>query len=58
MNGFIVDAREMMEKVTDKIFMNCFGKYEVCHATGEECYINGEWKNEYEDTEGEFHYGI
>jgi hypothetical protein len=30
---------------------------ELCHATGYEVFLHGEWWNEYEDSEGELHYG-
>ena len=30
---------------------------ELCHATGYEECIDGEWWDEYEDSEGEKHYG-
>lgn len=30
---------------------------ELCHATGDEVFRNGEWWNEYMDRDGELHYG-
>jgi len=36
----------------DKRFDN-----ELCHATGYEVLIDGEWWDEYVDGEGEYHYG-
>ena len=57
MNRMIItDAREVFSKAADMIFTNCFGVSEICHATGEECMISGIWLNEFEDSEGSFHY--
>jgi len=33
------------------------GNYELCHATGYEVFIDGEWWNEYIDSEGNSQYG-
>ena len=40
----------------DKMF-NVDGNEELCHSTGEEVYLNGEWWNEYVSTDGGTHYG-
>ena len=40
----------------DHIFWTANGE-ELCHATGYEVNRNGEWWNEYEDSNGERHYG-
>lgn len=31
--------------------------YELCHATGYEAFIDGQWWNEYIDRDGFYHYG-
>lgn len=33
------------------------GNEELCHATGVEVFINGEWWNEYIDSNEDYHYG-
>lgn len=33
------------------------GNWELCHATGWEETDDGEWWNEYVDSDGNFHYG-
>lgn len=49
-------TRELDEMPFDKVFpVN--GNEELCHSTGREVFQNGEWWNEYEDSEGELHYG-
>lgn len=48
--------RELEEMPFDKAF-DVDGNSELCHATGMEVQINGEWWNEYIDSNGEFHYG-
>lgn len=53
--------RELEEMPIDKVFFTENGE-ELCHATGfEVCNGNpndpSDWWNEYEDSEGDFHYG-
>lgn len=48
--------RMLDEMPSDKMFFTDNGQ-ELCHATGYEALIGGEWWNEYEDTDGELHYG-
>ena len=53
--------RELKEMPFDKVFETENGR-EFCHATGLEiCFGNpnkpSDWWNEYEDSEGNFHYG-
>ena len=56
-------VRDLEEMPFDKMFpVN--GSEELCHATGREvCFDEansqepGNWWNEYEDSEGEMHYG-
>lgn len=40
----------------DKMFY-VNGNQQLCHSTGYEVMIDGEWWNEYEDMDGEMHYG-
>lgn len=40
----------------DKVF-DVNGNEELCHATGVEVLINGEWWNEYVDSNEDYHYG-
>ena len=51
-----MDIRELETMPFDKVFY-VDGKEELCHATGYEVYIAGQWWNEYEDSEGNYHYG-
>lgn len=39
-----------------KVFQTENGQ-ELCNATGYEALIDGQWWNEYEDSEGNLHYG-
>ena len=48
--------RELDYMPFDKLFPTDNGT-ELCHATGFEVIIDGEWWNEYEDSDGELHYG-
>lgn len=48
--------RELDEIPFDVRFPTGRGE-ELCHSTGIEVFLNGEWWNEYVDSEGEFHYG-
>lgn len=41
----------------DKVFEIEEGVEELCHATGYEVFIDGEWWNEYIDRDGYYHYG-
>ena len=41
----------------DKAFVTDNGTEELCHATGYEVFIDGEWWNEYLDGYGNYHYG-
>lgn len=50
--------REELEVMPfDKAFEIEEGVEELCHATGYEVFINGEWWNEYIDRDGYYHYG-
>lgn len=50
-------TRRVLEGMAfDKVF-NVDGNEELCHSTGEEVYLNGEWWNIYEDYDGNEHYG-
>lgn len=59
MNNNFVDGvtyRISDEVVFDKVFpVN--GNEELCHHTGFEKLMFGQWWYEYEDSEGELHYG-
>ena len=46
------DRRELEEMPFDKEFNG-----ELCHATGDEVLIDGEWWNEYETPDGDLVYG-
>lgn len=48
----LCSVRKLDAMPLDKRFGN-----ELCHATGYEVLINGEWWNEYEDSDGNPHYG-
>ena len=50
--GGIRMKRELETMPFDHEFNN-----ELCHATGYEVCIDGIWWNEYEDSEGNLHYG-
>ena len=50
------DKRQLPMMPPDKAF-EVDGNEELCHATGYEILDNGEWWNEYEDSNGEYHYG-
>ena len=41
----------------DRVFETESGNEELCHATGYEVCIDGEWYNEYVDCDGNYHYG-
>ena len=48
--------RELETRPYDHVFpVN--GNEEPCHATGYEVLFQGQWWNEYEDSEGDLHYG-
>lgn len=47
-----MERRKLNEMPFDKVFDGV-----NCHATGYEVFDNGEWWNEYEDSEGGLHYG-
>ena len=51
--------RELNYMPYDKMFDTNEGNEELCHATGIEVLdpSNGEWWNEYVDSNGEYHYG-
>lgn len=54
-------TRKLHEMPFDKAF-EVNGNEQLCHATGwQVCFGNpsepADWWNEYEDSEGEFHYG-
>ena len=51
------DSRDLNEMPFDKMFHLDDGMSELCHATGKEVFIDGEWWNEYLDHNGEYHYG-
>lgn len=51
-----VDIRKLDEMPCDKAFP-VDGNIELCHATGYEILLCGEWWNEYQDSEGNYHYG-
>lgn len=48
--------RKLEEMPFDKAF-DVNGSAELCHATGLEVFLEGEWWNEYIDSEGDLHYG-
>ena len=48
--------RELETMPYDHVFWTSQGE-ELCHATGYEVCRNGEWWNEYQDSDGEYHYG-
>ena len=50
------DKRQLPIMPPDKAF-EVNGNEELCHATGYEILENGEWWNEYIDSNGEYHYG-
>ena len=54
--GGDMEIRRLDEMPFDKVF-SVNGNEELCHATGYEVFKNGQWWNEYEDSEGELHYG-
>lgn len=49
--------RELDYMPFDKAFETSDGNTELCHATGLEVLIHGEWWNEYADSNGDLHYG-
>lgn len=51
------DIRILSTMPFDKSFELIDGTEELCHATGVEIKIDGEWWNEYVDSYGQFHYG-
>lgn len=50
------DQRELAVMPFDKTF-DADGNEELCHATGMEVLIDGQWWNEYVDSNDELHYG-
>lgn len=52
----IANIRKLKEMPFDKRFETDNGS-ELCHCTGYEALIEGEWYNEYEDSNGNLHYG-
>ncbi len=50
------EGDEMSRKLAEMPFDHEFNN-ELCHATGYEVLLDGEWWNEYEDSEGKLHYG-
>lgn len=52
-----MECRELEHMPFDKVFV-VDGNEELCHATGIEIQDeSGEWWNEYQDSNGEYHYG-
>ena len=49
--------RILEEMPFDKAFITDNGNEELCHATGKEVLIDGQWWNEYRDNDGNLHYG-
>lgn len=49
--------RELDRMPCDHGFWVSEDDYEMCHATGDEVVWDGEWWNEYVDSNGDFHYG-
>lgn len=54
----IIERRELEEMPFDHNFYTDNGN-EICHATGDEIRFEDDdtWWNEYEDADGELHYG-
>ena len=50
------NRRELETMPYDHRFNTISGE-ELCHATGDEVLIDGQWWNEYIDSTGEYHYG-
>lgn len=48
--------RKLEKMPFDKVF-EVDGNEELCRSTGYEVFLHGEWWNEYEDSEGDLHYG-
>lgn len=55
----VVIERELETMPFDKAFELSDGNYELCHSTGKEVdvYGDGEFWNEYVDSNGDLHYG-
>ena len=53
----MMETRELENMPFDKTFEVASGNEELCHATGYEALIDGDWWNEYEDSDGNLHYG-
>ena len=52
-----MEYRELDYMPFDKVFYNEQGQPVDCHATGYEALINGEWWNEYIDSNDNLYYG-
>ena len=50
-------AKQLDYMPFDMSFVMPDGNEELCHATGTEVLIDGEWWNEYVDQDGNLHYG-
>lgn len=48
--------RELETMPFDHVFQ-VNGNEELCHATGYEVFLHGQWWNEYEDSNWDLHYG-
>jgi len=55
-SNIMENKRQLPMMPPDKVF-KVDGNEELCYATGYEILDNGEWWNEYEDSNGEYHYG-
>ena len=53
---YISKQRELEKMPYDKVFY-VDGQQVLCHATGYEVLIDGEWWNEYVDPDDQLHYG-
>ena len=51
------NRRELAEMPCDKRFQLEDGSDELCHATGYEVLVDGEWWNEYEGSDGNIYLG-
>ena len=52
-----MDIRELETMPFDRTFVLEGGREELCHSSGYEVVLCGMWWNEYQDSEGNYHYG-